>query len=502
MLRGWSIVAVVVLPLGCTAARSPTSSTPSSLSERTPPRQAIDVAATSSGLCEVSPAGALTCTSFKDGTARSLPGEYVAVQTMNDDLVCAATAGMVIVWDGREPVPQNVLVNAEAGDRRLVAGSGGCCNGIECLTRDADYTLPQVAGAAYEDGFARVDRSRVAIYTIKGPGWRQWRLNGNEDGAYVDVAASRSTVCALSSRGYVDCWGDAYSGGRGLGHPFDVYKVAENVDTWTATRLVACARSEAGNVDCWGMHLAPAWRPTRLRSKSSGSLEVVPTGICVDSICATPKTPLTLQDNIALGGDPEYGCTLVDSRLACEIGKVSIRNVSEYAGAADFGCAALVDGEVVCWRFLHPPVRVSELQGLAELKAVGLNVCGRRRGEVYCVASGPTRLSQWSAASRARISERIESLRASLGHFCALGASGNLYCWGNNQSEAICTGPLRTVSLPQRLGQFSPSASVELSKGLTCAMNPGERPTCFGACRHAPGANVQCQDAPECTVLR
>ncbi len=66
------------------------------------------------------------------------------------------------------------------------------------------------------------------------------------------------------------------------------------------------------------------------------------------------------------------------------------------------------------------------------------------------------------------------------GHACAVGASGAVYCWGENGSGQLGTGDTESRAEPTPVGLPGPAASVRVSSSTSCALLADGTVHCWG----------------------
>jgi len=237
----------------------------------------------------------------------------------------------------------------------------------------------------------------------------------------LQVVTGYSHTCALVKGGRVECWGDNRYGQLGIGPSQNSLQPQEVDLSLTADSLAAgqyhtCAVLHDGSVYCWGSN--------RRGQLGTGDLE--PSNI-----------PLKV---LGLTQPAKY---------------VSL-------GAAH-SCALLLDGSVQCWGFNGSgqlgdgtlrdrlkPVAVLGLQGkMNQLSAGGFHSCSANASEVYCWGHnnygqlGQENLNNAQLARQVKgLPHSIQAISAGFYHTCAAVGSGQVQCWGNNQSGQLGDGSI------------------------------------------------------------
>jgi len=340
----------------------------------------------------------------------------------------------------------------------------------------------------------------------------------------------RSGFCALLQDKTVACWGDNHSAQLALnpdlitGIPGSAVPV--RVGGLTDIRYLdrGCAIDGAGATWCWGTG------PYLQSTSSPTTTEVTPV-----------KLPIPPARKVSVGWadstDPMLayvvGCAVVDSGVLCwgtngmghlgapELGvppsKVyEARSIAMPGGAAIerlvVGWAAFAlraDGTVMSWGANPPLGRTSSLfpdpypmpiplAGVSQLEVVDDTACAVVQGIGYCWGANPdvvfhtekrmtyatpapiltpepivdiATTSTWNAAKPMRPGARG----------CAVGLSGNVYCWGPNESGQVGDGsrdyamsPVKVPGLPGR------ASRVKVTLDASCALLVSGEVYCWG----------------------
>ena len=220
-----------------------------------------------------------------------------------------------------------------------------------------------------------------------------------------------------------------------------------------------------------------------------------------DSVTDPPPPPAPEDEAGVDAGHPERPpFDPADEPVVCDAGAAECA-VQIVAGKNHF-CARMSDGTVRCWGEdafgaigeaprtdggAPPPVRtIGGLSGVTQISAAGATTCARlddgtakcwgdnRAGQLgldgvrptYDSAAHPvpTQVDLKEAVSRIDVGPRV---------VCAVLASGNVACWGENWQQQI-TQPSSSVSVPLEIdrGSFE-IAKVSIGSQTTIALTPG-----------------------------
>jgi len=306
--------------------------------------------------------------------------------------------------------------------------------------------------------------------------------------------------CALLQDRTVACWGENASGWLGRGADAATYSP-------TAARVVGvsnviqlehtCALDDSGEVWCWGRgpHLV----------NDAGTL-------------TSDLTPvrLSLPPATLIGIGTSVGCALSDGHLLCwgansegqiapldsaPSGSLGVREVELPSGAPIrqivIGAATFLvreDGSVLSWGANPPLARVSslnpdsfpkpiELEGVSSLDVVQSNTCATAAGTGYCWGQSLSSAPLDRALPEPVVTPEPIVRIATSGplRWCAVGASGDVYCWGTNASGQAGDGTKEHANEPVRVKLPGPAADVKTTPEATCALLTSGKVYCWGS---------------------
>jgi len=419
------------------------------------------------------------------------------------------------------PIPAaRVVVAVAAAGSLAVSCSSSEAPTHPALAPDASSTdAPLLDGGAADTGPPDVDASKGDAGSPRPVVCASSRCATS----LVTTLGDGGGYCALLRDGTVACWGanDLGQLGRGEGagrsHGFTAERVVGLSDVVTLAR--ACAINSAGDTWCWGTG------PFLRDELSATTTELTPVklpippatsvGVAERAACAV------VAGGVLCWGDNAHGQIAIPEPGADPYAAFAPRAIAIPPGAPITGLfvgrASFVlraDGTVLSWGANPPLGRVSSLfpdpyPREITLGAVsGMSVdrkaaCATADGTGYCwglvrqrpsddeVPIGkigdvsarralprpiatPEPVVQIATASDTRLTVDLE--RA-----CACGASGDVYCWGNNTKGQVGDGTKTYAHVPARVaGLPEPAAQVKTSATSTCALLTSGRIFCWG----------------------
>ena len=325
--------------------------------------------------------------------------------------------------------------------------------------------------------------------------------------------------CVLLQDKTVACWGDNANRQLGRGPDVDTTPSGTPARVLNVTDIVAldraCAIDKNGDTWCWG---TGPW----LRTSAATTTEHTPVKL--------PIPPAKMIRVARSSTNAGTACALVDDGVLCWGTNVNGQVMVPVPGAAaskayppteagvppgapirdlamgDATFALRDDGTVLSWGANPPIGRVSALfpdpyprplalTDILQIEAANDNVCGVAGFAVYCwgrpkgTSVGGLPPLDRALPERVVIPESVvfvttpgsvnntsNPLRG-----CAIGASGSLYCWGENGRGQVGDGtrtyalsPVKVAGLPE------PVAQVRTTPLATCALLTSGRVFCWG----------------------
>ena len=222
----------------------------------------------------------------------------------------------------------------------------------------------------------------------------------------------------------------------------------------------ACAVRQPGDAWCWGFADQPAASPARIESpKALRSLTVSSSAeTCSCDLAGTVRCWGYRGHVGAQPGDPldPYSPRVPLCRTV--------------AGGDGRVCSLSVAGEVHCWGIGETRSRMARVRGIP--------VVGQRNGEP------PSRTPPWfEEAVHIGDFEDIVALDVRA-HACAVDGEGRVFCWGNDASGQLSSGPLEGTVV--RVPLPAPAADVAVGHDHSCALGREGRVWCWGRSQFTP----------------
>jgi alpha-tubulin suppressor-like RCC1 family protein len=307
----------------------------------------------------------------------------------------------------------------------------------------------------------------------------------------VTIAAGTKHTCALTSAKEVWCWGNNVFGQLGTGdtaaslHAVRVTTLDGTIDAgddggatavpFTAASLslgtshtCAVGSTAAGTTSCWGRNatgqlgngaIAPPTATRPLGAEGAGYVAV--------SAGSTFTCALDGAGAVSCWGDNSRGEVALGDALATRVMphptkvRLAAKAVAVTAGQSH-ACALLADSSMACWG--------DNAVGQLALPADDGGVVPSYADVASTVAKLPTGVTQIAAGAK---------------HTCAVTASGDVYCWGDNTYFQRGTDNATPPIEPTKVDGVSDAVEVRAGSGHTCARVKSGTVYCWG--RNASG---------------
>ena len=415
-------------------------------------------------------------------------------------LSVAASAAVVSCSSSNDPSPSPLMDSGADGADDDVPDAaadssvrdGGTFDGqpppVVCESSPCATALVTTLGRSIEDegeGFCvLLDDGTVACWGANGAG--QLGRGEGEGEALVDSStaarvaglsniASLDHTCAVDESGGVWCWGTgpfswaADGGGVTATHTTPVKVALPPVTKVARSFETACAVVIGGDVSCWGSNALGQLGPLSETFTGAPVRAALPQGSLASALEVGNATFVLREDRsiVSWGGNPGIGRvspSFPDPRPQ----PVALTNVTQVDSAYDNTCA-VANGIGHCWGARVTPFKGTETdRALPEPVAAPepLVQIATTRSEGYLIY-GDNKVRDFKPC-----------------RWCAVADSGNLYCWGFNESgqagtgdEAYVTRAVKVVGLPEE----ALVAQVKTTVNTTCALLTTGKVYCWGS---------------------
>lgn len=268
------------------------------------------------------------------------------------------------------------------------------------------------------------------------------------------VAAGDDHSCGVRTDGSVACWGGNAYGQLGVGTQSSYVPLSpllSEVRDLAAGRQFTCVARGRSEVACWGRNDfgqlgAPttAWGPNPVFVY--GTLGALSVTAGARHACAVQEggTGVCWGDNSSGQlGDGSF-------RSGPQPVSVSVGGIVKLVAGEAHTCALAKGGTLQCW---------------------GANASGQLgNGSFGAPVSGPSNVLGLP---------QVVDVVAGRAHTCALGAKGDVYCWGDNLNGQVGDGSTTARSLP--VAVLSGVVALAAGGNNTCALNGAGGLSCWGA---------------------
>jgi alpha-tubulin suppressor-like RCC1 family protein len=279
----------------------------------------------------------------------------------------------------------------------------------------------------------------------------------------IKVAGGNTSTCAVLSTGGVDCWGDDSLGALGDGGACGLSCAApvpvsgiDSATTVASGRDFACAVLATGGVDCWG-------------DNGFGQL-----GVGNTTSSSTPVAVAGITNAVGIGAGYYVACALLATHAV------------ECWGQGGFG--ALGDGHK---KDSHTPVRVTGISNATEITASLYNTCAllsthhvkcwgdNSQGQLGIGLPGSLKPDSLTPVTVSKLGNAT-GLATGWRGACAILATTQLDCWGDNADGQLGTGDDKSRTVPVAVPGLTGVTAVASNGEKTCALIAPGAVDCWG----------------------
>jgi alpha-tubulin suppressor-like RCC1 family protein len=335
------------------------------------------------------------------------------------------------------------------------------------------------------------------------------------DGSVSALSAGNVHTCAILVGGGMKCWGNNTSGQLGDGSlqdrplPVDVIGLGGSASALGAGGYHTCALLSSGAARCWGENYTGTLGNGNY-TDSSVPVDVFGLAGGASSLAVGYSHTCVLAAGglVKCWGDNSYGKLGDGSTTTSNIPQNVIGlfgSITSLSAGGDHTCALTGTGQVRCWGWSgfgqagdgaiilrSVPLEVLGLAGGAlKLAAGNSHTCAvGASGEVKCwgdngwgqLGDGTNRRNSGIPVNVIGLTGGVSAISAGESHTCALTASGGVKCWGANNSGQLGDGTNQNRSTPVDVtGLASGVIAIAAGGGHTCALTTAGAAKCWGS---------------------
>ena len=420
-----------------------------------------------------------------DGTYSILPvkvdGIETAVEISGDvGVACAATeereASCWGFYFGSEPVA------TDDGDATPVLVKWGDTSNITRIETGGSH-----ACALHSDG--TITCGGANWYGNLGNGefgtsidWIPKKVVGIDDA--VDVSLGFSHSCAVHATGEASCWGRNDQGQLGNGTdglannsptPVKVQGITDAVGIALGSLSTSCVLHETGEVSCWGPNAFGELGTAEEAGGLHSSIDHVSVPVKIEGI--TDATAVTAGNNhiCVLHETSEVSCWgtntfgelgtgdhISDDRTATPQKVTGITGVADIDAGRLHTCVVTNDGSVTCWGW-------DDGGQLGDGQAT-LNTDSFTPVAVFGTVTPPA-------------SDSPVDIAAGVRHTCMLYEKGEIWCWGDNENGQLGDGEFGSnvySTIPVKVQDINDAVAIGAGWEHTCAVHATGEVSCWG----------------------
>lgn len=327
---------------------------------------------------------------------------------------------------------------------------------------------------------------------------------------FAELATGSSHSCGRTTSGGVVCWGSNWSGQLGDGttvsrsSPAPVgLPTGTSVTSMRAGGGHTCALTSSGYVSCWGSSYANS--PVAITIPNGAAAKVIATGANHACAISMETTYCWGSNDAGQLGNGSASNSYVTPFVPVAIG--SSPAMVTLAGGNSHTCGLTAQGSAYCWgsntygqlgdgsttqRASPVPVLMPAGVAFSAVSSGRYHTCAlATSGEGYCWGQNSGQLGDGTYTTRL-VPVRVllphgvvlSSIGAGSSHTCAVATSGLAYCWGQNSSGQLADGTTVSQTAPQVVPaapgfRFAAIAS-SMGSSHTCALSDVGSAYCWG----------------------
>jgi alpha-tubulin suppressor-like RCC1 family protein len=276
------------------------------------------------------------------------------------------------------------------------------------------------------------------------------------------ISGGYDHTCALTSAGWLKCWGDGRDGQLGDGSlnssatPRDVAGLTSGVLAVAAGWHHSCALTSAGGLKCWGDgHDGQLGDGNVNGSATPRDVAGLTSGVLAVTAGTYHNCALTSAGGLKCWGFGEYGQlgggSFNSSAMPRDVAGFSSGVVAVAAGTYH-SCALTSAGGLKCW---------------------GDSINGQVGDGSFNISATPTEV--------AGLSSGVVAVAAGYSHTCALTSAGGLKCWGYNAYGQLGDGSFNGSATPRDVtGLSSGVVAIAAGGNHSCALTSAGGLKCWG----------------------
>lgn len=314
-----------------------------------------------------------------------------------------------------------------------------------------------------------IDAGRVEVVARVGNAADTASVEIRALGAFVTLALSDYSTCALTAQGKAYCWGDNYYGELGIGSPGEKSQIPRPVAGNLTFRSIAgafystyCALTGAGQAYCWGRY-APSMGAEAIATCGSGSTLCTPTPTPVAQRIRFESIIMSYSFACGITADAEAFCWgrnygAVPQRVPGDIEWTML------AASSAAVCGLDRDGAAYCWG--STPQRVS-----GDLTFRTIHTTLSRVGWASCGITEQDTLYCWGAdlvPEPVHPQFRFQTISVGRRHTCGIATDGTTLCWGENTWGQLGTGTFSPSDVPVPVAGGHSFITVVTVSGHSC----------------------------------